>query len=305
MRKIVLAILETDRFPEDVASRAAWIAQHYGADLELVYSDPTLGFLRDSFMISADSQQIAETIRQAQAEELERLAESVAASGVEITTSMINDRPASDAIVAKALDCEPLLVVKGTAYHSPAERATFTFTDWQLIRKLDYPLWLVKPHEWSEKPTIVAAVDPMHQHDEEGVLDQAIVDTGKELATKCDGNLLLLHTYEHLSQLGDTAKFRFKSGTLPVDEIEEKNRAEHSRHLDAFASKNEIAPDALHQLPGRTRDVLPMFARANAADLVVMGAMARTGLKRRILGSTAELVLDHLPCDILIVRRPD
>ena len=144
MRKIVLAVLETDRFPEDVASRAAWIAKHYEADLELVFSDPTLGFLRDSFMISADSQQIADTIRQAQTEELDRLAESVASSGVKISTSIINDRPASDAIVAKALDCEPLFVVKGTAYHSPAERAVFTFTDWQLIRKLDYPLWLVK-----------------------------------------------------------------------------------------------------------------------------------------------------------------
>jgi len=305
MRKNVLAILETDRHPEDVASRAAWIAQHYGADLELVYSDPTLGFLRDSFMISADSQQIAETIKLAQTEELAQLAESVAAAGVKITTSIINDRPASDAIIAKALDCEPLLVVKGTAYHSPAERATFTFTDWQLIRKLDYPLWLVKPHEWKDNPTIVAAVDPMHQHDEEGVLDQAIVEASKELATKCDGTLLLLHTYERLAEIGKLAKFRFKSGQLPTDEIEEEMRVEHSRHLDAFAAKNDISPEALHQLPGRTREVLPMFARANDADLVVMGAVARTGLKRRILGSTAELVLDHLPCDILIVRRPD
>jgi nucleotide-binding universal stress UspA family protein len=34
-----------------------------------------------------------------------------------------------------------------------------------------------------------------------------------------------------------------------------------------------------------------------------MGAVARTGLKRRIIGSTAEHVLDHLHCDILIVRE--
>jgi len=305
MRKIVLAILEVERFPEDVASRAAWIAKHFGTDLELVFSDPTLGFLRDSFMISADSQQIADTIRQAQSENLERLAESVASSGVSITTSIISDRPASDAIVAKALDCEPLFVVKGTAYHSPAERAAFTFTDWQLIRNLDYPLWLVKPQEWKEQPTIVAAVDPMHQHDKEGVLDQAIVDAGKDLAARFDGELLLLHTYQRLVEIGDFAKFRFKSGKLPVKEIEEKMRHDHSRHLDAFAAKNEIPADAIHQLPGRTRDILPVFARENSADLVIMGAVARTALTRRILGSTAELVLDSLPCDILIVRRPD
>ncbi len=45
-----------------------------------------------------------------------------------------------------------------------------------------------------------------------------------------------------------------------------------------------------------------MFARAQGTDLVVMGALARSALKRRVVGSTAEKVLDHLPCDILIVR---
>jgi nucleotide-binding universal stress UspA family protein len=33
-----------------------------------------------------------------------------------------------------------------------------------------------------------------------------------------------------------------------------------------------------------------------------MGALARWGLKRAVIGSTAERVLDQLPCDILLVR---
>ncbi|MDH3612971.1 MAG: universal stress protein [Gammaproteobacteria bacterium] len=304
MSNTVLAIIEMERFPREVARRSAWIAQHYGCDLELVFSDPTLGFLRDSFMISADSQQIADSIRQAQDEELESLSSAVAAPGLTVTTSIITDRPASDAIVAKALECEPTFVVKGTAYHSPAERATFTFTDWQLIRKLDYPLWLVKPQDWKEKPVIVAAVDPMHRHDKERTLDQAIVDAGKTLAAKCDGELHLLHTYERLNAIGAYTKLKFIPRKAPIHEIEEKMRAEYRRHLDSLAAKNEIEPNAIHQLPGRTRDILPTFARANGADLVIMGALARTGLKRRIIGSTAEQVLDHLHCDILIARAP-
>ena len=40
------------------------------------------------------------------------------------------------------------------------------------------------------------------------------------------------------------------------------------------------------------------------ADLVVMGAVSRSGLKRLALGSTAERVLDFLPCDVLVVK-PD
>jgi len=302
MSNTVLAVIEMDRFPQDVTNRAEWIAQHYGCDLELVFSDPTLGFLRDSFMISADSKQISDTVKQAQEEELERLSSSVAASGLTVSTSITTDRPASDAIIAKALDCDPRFVVKGTAYHSPAERAAFTFTDWQLMRKLNYPLWLVKPQEWKEKPVIIAAVDPMHQHDKKGVLDQAIVDAGIALAAKCNGKLLLLHTYVRLDEIGAYAKLRFKPTKVPIAEIEEKMRDEHRRHLDSLAAENDIDPDAIHLLPGRTREVLPTFARTNGADLVIMGALARTGLKRRILGSTAEQVMDHLPCDILIAR---
>ncbi len=38
------------------------------------------------------------------------------------------------------------------------------------------------------------------------------------------------------------------------------------------------------------------------ADLVVMGAVSRSGIQRLFIGSTAEEVLDRLPCDVLIVK---
>lgn len=302
MSNTILAIIESERFPQEVATRAARIAQLYGCDLEIAMSDPTIGFLRSSFMVSVDSQQIAETVEQAQHEELERIVEALADYDLEISTSIIQERPASDAIVARALELEPRFVVKGTAYHSPAERAVFTFNDWQLIRKLDFPLWLVKVHSWSEQPVIVAAVDPMHPEDEEGALTQSIVDTAKTVADRVDGRLLLLHTYELLEEVSAWARLQFKPLKVPMDELEEKMRNEHRRHLDSLAASNGIDAEAIHMLPGRTREILPGFAREEDADLVVMGAVARSGLKRRLIGSTAEHVLDHLPCDILIAR---
>jgi universal stress protein E len=302
MSNTILAILESERFPQEVATRAARIAQLHDCDLEIVMSDPTVGFLRSSFMVSVDSQQISETVRQAQEEELARISAELASYGVTITTSIIRDRPASDAMVARALEVEPRIVVKGTAYHSPAERAVFTFNDWQLIRKLDYPLWLVKVHEWQEKPVIIAAVDPMHPDDEEASLTRSIVDMAKSVADKSGGKLLFLHTYELLEEVNAWAKLEFKPLKVPMHELQEKMRTEHRRHLDSLAASNDIDAKAIHMLPGRTRDILPAFAREQNADLVVMGAVARTGLKRRLIGSTAEHVLDHLPCDILVAR---
>jgi universal stress protein E len=47
------------------------------------------------------------------------------------------------------------------------------------------------------------------------------------------------------------------------------------------------------------------MAGALQADVVAMGAISRSGLKRVFIGSTAEDVLEHLPCDALIVKSPD
>jgi universal stress protein E len=303
MSETVLAVIELDNFPEDVANRAAWIARLYDADLHLLLSDPSLAILRDSFIVSNEAKQIGASIEAAQTQTLDELTAAVSAGDdLQVTSAITHDRPAHDAIIASALDIEPIVVVKGTQYHSPAERATFAYTDWQLIRKLDAPLWFVKPNEWKEMPIFVAAVDPTHQHDKAGELDQRIVKFGQSLASKCDGQLLLLHTYQRLIEIGTYAKFTFKPIKLPIDELDKKIRANHRQKLDALAAANDIPADAVHQLPGRTRDILPTFARTHGADLVIMGALARSSLRERALGSTAEQVLDHLPCDILIAR---
>jgi universal stress protein E len=302
MAESVLAVIELDNFPEAVAARAAWLAVRFGLELELMFSDPSLGVLRDSFIVSNQAQLIADDIAAAQKHILDELGGTVAASGLTIRTFVSHDRPAADAIVARAIEREPRFVVKGTQFHSPAERATFAYTDWRLIRKLTVPLWLAKPRDFQDQPVIVAAVDPTHRHDREGVLDQRIVDAGKSLASRCGGRLLLLHTYERLVEIGRHAALSFKPVKLPIEELETEIRDMHRGRLDALAAANDIPADDVHQLPGRTHEILPAFARAHRADVVIMGALARTGLKHRVVGSTAERVLDHLPCDILIVH---
>jgi universal stress protein E len=93
----------------------------------------------------------------------------------------------------------------------------------------------------------------------------------------------------------------FKPITLPIDELDEKIRDEHRRKLDAFSAECGVADEAVHQLPGRAHELLPMFATTHGASLMVMGALSRGGITRRYIGNTAARVLDHLPCDVLVV----
>ena len=46
-------------------------------------------------------------------------------------------------------------------------------------------------------------------------------------------------------------------------------------------------------------------AREAAADLVIVGTHGYTGLKHVLLGSTAERVVRHAPCPVLVVREQE
>lgn len=57
--------------------------------------------------------------------------------------------------------------------------------------------------------------------------------------------------------------------------------------------------------PGAPSFTLTRTAESMHADILLMGAISRSGLKRIFIGATAEDVLERLPCDALIVKPPD
>lgn len=305
-KNIILTIVEPDTHPHEVVERATWLARVTGCSLELLLCDPEIGPLQDRWYVSSEAKEIGNRIHAAQAEMIEELAENAREIGLAVSTSVLEERPIAEAIIARVLNINPRYVIKGTEYHSAAERAIFVDTDWQLIRNCPAPLYLVKPIELRENPVIIAAVDPTHAHDKPAALDQIIVDNARLIAERAGGEVHLLHTYQRLTGIGHEATRTFKPIEIPLDELDQRIRAEHRAKLDELATRNDFAKEFVHQLPGRTRELLPAFARSRKADIVVMGALARWGWRRAILGSTAERVLDHLPCDVLIVRpAPD
>jgi universal stress protein E len=193
-------------------------------------------------------------------------------------------------------------VVKGTHYHSPTERASLASADWDLIRDLDYPLWCVKPAAWQETPVVIAAVDPLHAHDKPAHLDRRIIEQAKRVAEFSNGKLRVVHSYQTLEEIGLRATWAFKPQKLPVDELDAKIRKEHDHALKVLAESLDLAPDVAFLVPGRAEDVIPAFAEGQRASLVVMGALARSKLKQRIIGSTAARALDNMPCDVLIAH---
>jgi universal stress protein E len=68
-----------------------------------------------------------------------------------------------------------------------------------------------------------------------------------------------------------------------------------------MATRFDTQAHAMHA----AADCLPRISAEFHADIVVMGAVSRSDLQRVLIGSTAERVLEKMPCDVLVVRAPD
>ncbi|MBT8083410.1 MAG: universal stress protein [Gammaproteobacteria bacterium] len=302
MSRNILCVLEFDNYPELVMERAIWIAKSRNCNLQLLVCDPVTDLLGESFVYLLESQDIAESINESRDEAIKTLAAKAEATGLDVEVNFSTERNIADVVRREADAREPLYVVKGTHYHSPSERATLSHADWDLIRELQCPLWIVKPGEWRDPPVIVAAVDPVHAHDKPAHLDNRIIERAQFIADTYGGRLLVVHTYQSLDEIGSRAMWAFKPKKLPVEDLDRKIHDEHDRALKILGETRNLPEDSLYLIPGRAHEVLPAFAREHGASLVIMGALARSKLKQRVVGSTAARVLDHMPCDVLIAH---
>jgi universal stress protein E len=180
-----------------------------------------------------------------------------------------------------------------------------TNTDWELIRGSPIPVLLAKEHAWQSHPRILAAVDPGHINDKPANLDREILDHANLLAQRLDGELHAAHAYVPLT-IAATADAVLAPMATTLDpsvfEIEEKQKREQLRTL---VEPYRISKERVHLELGVATDVLPTLAREIKADVLVMGAVSRRGLAKIFIGSTAERVLEHLPCDVVVVKSPD
>ena len=75
--------------------------------------------------------------------------------------------------------------------------------------------------------------------------------------------------------------------------------------FDKALAKARVSRKGRHLVARHPIDAIEQTAKATRAALVVMGAISRSGLKRLTIGNTAESVLDHVACDLLVVKPKD
>jgi universal stress protein A len=84
---------------------------------------------------------------------------------------------------------------------------------------------------------------------------------------------------------------------------EELTRAARVRlHAWAQDEVDELVPAQVEARVGKPYLEIVDAAKLHDADLIVIATHGHTGLKHAFLGSTAERVVQHAPCPVLVVR---
>jgi len=92
-----------------------------------------------------------------------------------------------------------------------------------------------------------------------------------------------------------------------TEEAREQAKSYYSKIMDEAAAnlKQRSLSAEVHIDFGKPADVILRLAEDFRVDLLVLGTHPHSALRRRVLGATADKVIDHVHCSVLVVRSGD
>ena len=304
-RHIVVAVGAYLTVRPRILAKITHVARALDAEVELFHCafDSQPGKAIDAGSVTSD-QQIRKLIELARYQ-LEAVAEHLRQAGIRTKVAVCWDYPSYEGIVREVLRRKPDLLIAQSTRHAKLARWVLTHTDYQLIESCPCPLLLMKSERPYTDPCIVAAIDPMHANAKPAALDRAILDNARLLSQALGGALHVMHACAPWPKVMERSP-ELRRLPQPVwAEVRAAYEEKAQSRVNELAHEAGIASDRIHLTWGEAADQLPSFCDKQSADIVAMGAVSRSGLRRAFIGHTAERVLDALTCDVLIVKPPD
>jgi universal stress protein E len=296
----ILVVLDPTASEQPALGKALQLAMLRRANVELLLCDMRAGYEK---RLSQSAPSALDAINLDLRRWVESLATPLRDAGIDVTVAIIRGDSLHTTILKWLKNSPADLVVKDTHHHSLIRRTLLSNTDWHLIRECPQPLLLTKATRWRQPLCIGAAIDPTHPQDSSASLDRAVMAATTNLALTVESRIQVFSAYYPAMLAAAVA-----GATVPMPVTNEAMEAERGLHLNAVAALLQgfdVPEECRHVSLGVPGEFLPRMAEQLQVDIMVMGALSRSRLKQRVIGSTAERLLQHLPCDILTVKPLD
>ncbi|MDE2235617.1 MAG: universal stress protein [Gammaproteobacteria bacterium] len=232
---------------------------------------------------------------------LEEFAGNLSREGLQVDARYFWGRPLLARILLAVLAEKPQMVFKDVRGEPALRRLLFTTLDLDLLRQCPEPLMLVRASPGVLPRHMLAAVDPLDEHDRPHELNTRILDMAKRLCMQCDAQVDVVHVFEYMPFPVDPEVL---SGWTPDVSLIQKLRDLHTSALQTLCEQSGIPSTQAHMLEGEPGRAIAEYAAARHCDTVIMGTVQRSGFERLAMGSVAERLLDQLDCDVLALK-PD
>lgn len=313
--KNILCVMESEDACQSALERAMTLAENNQATVTVATVTERLklsGSMPGGGSVPSDLQ---DRVTAAQTQWLETLVEPYR-ERIEVNTLVLTGTPFLE-IIRDVLRNGRDLVIKCPESPDWLDRL-FSGDDMHLLRKCPCPVWLVKPETSASYQRILAAVDvdesyPPEELKTRQALNGTVMELAGSLAVSEFAELHVVHAWHAF------AESAMRDGAFmhrPEEEVNayvEQVRAHHARCLDELMRETgaKLGSDAmeylkpqLHLLKGSARQEIPVLAKRLQVDCIVMGTVARTGIRGFIMGNTAETILEQIDCSVLAIKPP-
>lgn len=295
-RTCIMVILDKGLQTTPAVLRAAALARKSGDRLLLALFEYDRALAR-----SAHRKFDLDAYLEGRRNKLEEFAAPLRKGGLQVDTKLFWGRPLLLRMLLAVLAEQPQMVFKDVHAEPILRRLLFTPQDLDLLRQCPEPLMLVHASPGMLPKRILAAVDPLDEHDRPHELNARIMEMANRLATQCDAQVDVVHVFEYVPFPTDPEVL---SGWVPDVALHQKLRNLHTEGLQALCKQYGIVPARMHILDGEPGRLISELAAAQHSDMVIMGTVQRSGFERLAIGSVAERLLEQLNCDVLALK-PD
>ena len=299
VRKILIAVKNPALRRHAVYDKAIRLAKSLEASVEFFHAISEPVFMELQPLTGTTVAEIKREALALQQARLDRLIDRACDKGVESSATVEWDFPPHEAIVRRAVQIRADLII-AECHEGRRNKWFMRLTDWELLRVSPVPVLLLKSSRAWRRNAVLGAVDPSHAHAKPSALDSLIVQRGRQLANALQGEFHLMHAAWPPAFGVATTDPAIDGAALAALYTRQKGEARAA--FTAFADDAGVPRKRRHVVERDPASAISAVAKAARADVVVMGAVSRTGLKRLFIGHTAERVLSSIPCDVLVVK---
>ncbi len=295
--RIVVANDSLDGLAEAL-EKAALVEHYTGANIdvvEVVYD--TIAEEPPEVLPRDQQARLMEAMKAAERTGLQHLIEPLKNRVATIEPQVLWGKKADQAIFQVLGDSADQLLIKPVSRHHQLADYFQTPLDWALMREAPCAVLISKGSGWAQPEHVVAAVDVADVA--HGALCREILRTAATLANVLGTDLHIATAYPSLGQSVDELQV-----AMDYEGIKQDMRDSRAQAVDHWVKELSLEVAEVHLLEGKPSDVIPDLSNRLQTTITVLGTAARKGLKKLLIGNTAETIVSRVNGDIVTVREP-